>query len=216
MSAELSEKRGSGFAWLEYAVFKLDSWLRRRQGIYEFSTDTRCLFRAEIGRVDRPLALADGTALAAGDPILVLHLWNEHIPPMGPGGPTVAWARQLSRAAHISLRELTRYLLQNAELDDIAAVCGDMHLSSARQTHQFARLVARYGFEAVDDEEAQDTTSALHRLGKHILVFLLVAATNPVALRSAIVRRYHKRVFISRAMLARRYRISGAPPPSQG
>ncbi len=204
MSAELSEKRGSAtLAWLEYAVFKLDGWLRRRQGIYEFTSDPRCLFRAEIGRADRAVLLSDGTRIAGGDPVLALHLWNEHIPPMGPDGPTVAWARQISRAAHLSLRELARYLQQHPELDDVDVVCGDMHLGGPRQTDQFARLVTRYGFEV--DEREEETTSALHRLGQNILVLLLTAATNPVALRSKLLRRYHKRVFISRAMLARRY-----------
>jgi len=204
VSAELSEKRSSNFSWLEW-VLKLDTWLRRRQGIYEFSTDRRCLFRAGIGPSDRALTLGDGTRLEPGDPILILHLWNEHIPPMGPRGPTVAWARRMSRAAHHSLREVERYLQQHAELDDVAAICGDMHLGSAHQAEQFTRIVSRYGFEPVDEGEAE-TASALHRLGKNILVMLLVAATNPVALRSTLLRRFHRRVFMSRAVLARRYR----------
>jgi hypothetical protein len=212
LSAALSEKRGWTFAWLEYAVFKLDHWLRRRQGIYEYTTDSRCLFRAEVGRADRALVLADDTRIAVGDPILVLHLWNEHIPPMGADGPTMAWARQVSRLAHLSLGELARYLQQHAELDDVAAICGDMHLGSARQTEQFAHLVSRFGFEVVEGAEAE-TAGALHRIGKTILIFLLVAATNPVALRSTIVRRFHTRVFVSREELARRYRAGGAVPP---
>lgn len=204
MSAELSEKRGSTLFWVDW-VLRLDGWLRRRQGIYEYTTDRRCLLRAEIGRSDRAVTLGDGTRLAAGDPVLVLHLWNEHIPPIGSRGPTVGWARHMSRAAHVSLRELARYLQQHPELDDILAICGDMHLGSARQAEQFTRLVSRYGFETVDEGGAE-TDGALHRLGKNILVLLLVAATNPVALRSTILRRFHRRVFISRAMLARRYR----------
>jgi YkoP-like protein len=204
VSAELSENRTSTFSWLDW-VLKLDSWLRRRQGIYEFSTDRRCLFRCGIGPSDRALTLGDGTQLAAGDPILMLHLWNEHIPLMGLRGPTVAWARQMSRALHISLRELERYLQQHAELDDVAAICGDMHLGGAQQAGQFARIMSRYGFETVDEGEAQ-TASTLHSIGKNIFVMLLVAATNPVALRSTFLRRFHRRIFMSRAVLARRYR----------
>lgn len=205
MSAELSEKRSSTLPWVEW-VMKLDGWLRRRQGIYEYTTERRCLFRVELGRSDCSVTLADGTELASGDPVLVLHLWNEHIRPLTVRGPTVAWARHMSRAAHISLRELARYLQQNAELDDINAIYGDMQLGSARQAEQFTRIVSRYGFETVD-EGKPDYDGALHRFGKNILILLLVAATNPVALRSAILRRFHRRVFISRAVLARRYRL---------
>jgi hypothetical protein len=157
--------------------------------------------------------LADDTRVAVGDPILVLHLWNEHIPPMSDAGPTIAWARQVCRLAHVSLCELARYLQQQPELDDVVAICGDMHLGSVRQIDQFAHLVSRYGFEAVGEGEA-GTSSALHRIGKSILIFLLVAATNPVALRSTIVRRFYRRVFISRAQLVQRYRAGSAPPAS--
>jgi len=204
VSAELSEKRSSTLSWVDW-VLKLDGWLRRRQGIYEFTTNRRCLFRAEIGRSDCSVTLADGTRITAGDAVLVLHLWNEHIPPIGARGPTVGWARHVSRAAHTSLRELARHLQQRAELDDVAAIYGDMHLGSARQAEQFTRLVSRYGFETVG-AGAAETDGALHRFGKDILVLLLVAATNPVALRSTLLRRFHRRVFISRAVLARRYR----------
>ncbi len=204
MSAELSEKRGLPLSWVDW-VMRLDGWLRRRQGIYEFTTDRRCLFRAERGWSERALTLADGTRLAAGDPILILHLWNEHIPPLGPGGPTVAWARRVSRAAHSSLRELARYLQQRPPLEEVVAICGDMHLGSARQAEQFSRIVSRYGFETLDGGEA-DTDGTLHRIGKTILVLLLVAATNPVALRGTLLRRFYRRVFISRALLVRRYR----------
>jgi hypothetical protein len=209
LSVELSERRSSGLAWLERAVFTLDRWLRRREGIYEYSTDPRCLFRIGLGKADQDVTLADGTEIRAGDPLLMLHLWNENVPAMGKHGPSVAWARQISRALHTSLRELARYLHQRVELDDVVALYGDMHLGSARQAAQLSRIVARYGFEAVDDHGA-GRPGALHRLGKHILITLLVAATNPVALRSTVLRRYHKRIFLSRAALERRYRgVSG-------
>lgn len=205
MSVELSEKRGSGLPWLEYVVFKLDGWLRRRQGIFEYSTDARCMFRLELGRADQNVTLSDGTQIDCGDPLLMLHLWNENIPPMGQDGPTVAWARQVSRAIHSSLRELARYMQQRSELDEFVAFCGDMHLGSARQSRQLAQIVARYGFETVEDGSAK-RRGALHRIGKSLLILLLVAATNPIALHGAILRRYPLRLYLSRATLARRYR----------
>jgi hypothetical protein len=205
LSVELSEKRGSGLAWLEYAVFKLDGWLRRRQGIFEYSTDPRCMFRLELARADQTVTLSDGTQIDSGDPLLMLHLWNENIPAMGQDGPTVAWARQVSRAIHTSLRELARYVQQQPGLDDFVALCGDMHLGSARQSRQLARIVTRLGFETVDDGNAK-RRGTLHRIGKSILILLLVAATNPIALRSAILRRYPLRLYLSRATLARHYR----------
>jgi hypothetical protein len=213
LSVELSEKRGSGLAWLERAVFTLDRWLRRREGVYEYSTDPGCLFRVGLGKADQGITLADGTEIHAGDTLLMLHLWNENMPAMGKQGPTVVWARQVSRAIHTSLRELARYLHQRVELDDVVALYGDMHLGSARQAAQLARIVSRYGFEAVD-HYGSGRPGALHRLGKDILIVLLVAATNPIALRNTVLRRRRKRVFLSRAALERRYRVAaGSPQP---
>ncbi|HUN73073.1 MAG TPA: hypothetical protein VMU40_01035 [Steroidobacteraceae bacterium] len=213
MSVELSERRGSGLAWLERAVFMLDRWLRRREGIYEYSTDPRCLFRIGLVKADQDITLTDTTEIRAGDPLLMLHLWNENMPAMGRNGPTVAWGRHVSRAIDTSLRELARYLHQRVELDEVAALYGDMHLASARQAAQLARILARYGFEPAKDYQG-GRVGALERLGKNILVFLLVAATNPAALRSTILRRYHGRVFLSRTTLERRYRgASAAPAP---
>jgi hypothetical protein len=209
LSVELSEKRASGLAWLERAVFTLDRWLRRREGVYEYSTDPRCLFRIGPVKADQDITLADGTEIRAGDPLLMLHLWNENMPAMGKNGPTVAWARQVSRAIDASLRELARYLHQRVELDDVAALYADMHLGSARQAAQLTRILARYGFEPAHDYEG-GRVGALERVGKAVLIFLLVAATNPAALRSTILRRYHGRVFLSRAILERRYRGAGA------
>ncbi|MGH8140946.1 MAG: YkoP family protein [Steroidobacteraceae bacterium] len=196
---ELGHKRES--SWLWQAVFALDRWLRRRQGIYEFCSRSDCLFRLERGRAERPVALSDGASARAGDPVLKLHLWNEHVPPMGRRGPTVGWARHASRAIEGSLCELAQYLSRHAEFANVRLLYGDMCLGSARQTRQFKRVIGRYGFEVLDLRPH----GTLHRLGDMLLVLLLGLATNPVALRRAPLRRYRQRVYLSRAVLERRY-----------
>ncbi len=80
MSAELSEQRGLASAWLERAVFSLDRVLRWRLGIYEYSASRHCMFRINRARAEQSWRLPDGTTIRAGDRILELHLWNEHIP----------------------------------------------------------------------------------------------------------------------------------------
>jgi len=48
-----------------------------------------------VGRLERPLVLADGTCGRAGERFVDLHLWNEHIPAMPKEGASIAWARQM-------------------------------------------------------------------------------------------------------------------------
>jgi hypothetical protein len=199
--AELSHKRETSWRW--QAVFALDRWLRNRHGIYEFSNRSDCLFRLEQRRADRAIVLSDGACARPGEPVLELHFWNEHMPPMGRRGPTVGWARHASRAIDGSMCELAHYLSRHAELAGVSVLYGDMRLGNARQTRQFKRIIARYGFEPAPPDLRQGT---LHRIGDTILVLLLVLATNPIALRHAPLRAYRRRVYLSRAVLEARYR----------
>ena len=205
MSVELSDKRGLRAIHPEQWVFSLDRWLRRWHGVYEFTAHRECLFRAERCFAEGALSLSDGVRVRRGDPLLRVHLWNEHMPPMGQKGPTVAWARRASRAIETSLRELARHVAQCRDLDAVVAICADMRLATAQQSAQLARIVSRYGFEAAKDSRA-GRPGLLRLIGENILMVLLVLATNPIAFRAEILRRGHARVVISRAKLLRLYR----------
>lgn len=202
MSVELSAKRG---LHPEQWVFGLDRWLRRWLGIYEFTAHRDCLFRVEYCLAEESLLLSDGVRVRRGDPLLKVHLWNEHVPIMGRRGPTLAWARRASRAIEASLRELARHIAQSADLDAVVAVCADMRLAPAGQCAQLARIVSRYGFEPAKDPSA-GRPGFLRRIGENILMVMLVLATNPIAFRAGVLRRDHARVVISRAKLLRLYR----------
>jgi hypothetical protein len=204
LSVELSEKRGLRAIHPEQWVFGLDRWLRRWHGIYEFTAHRDCLFRAERCLAEESLLLSDGVRVRRGDPLLKVHLWNEHMPAMGQDGPTVAWARRVSRAVETSLRELARHVTQYSDLDSVVAICADMRLATGKQTAQLGRIVSRYGFEAAKDSRV-GRPGLLRLIGENLLMMLLVLATNPIAFRAAVLRRGHARVVISRAKLLRLY-----------
>lgn len=205
LSVVVSEKRGPRAIHPEQWVFGLDRWLRRWHGIYEFTAHRECLFRAERCLADENLLLSDGVRVRCGDPLLKVHLWNEHTPSMGREGPTIAWARRVSRAVETSLRELARHVAQSGDLDGVVAICADMRLAPAKRSAQLARIVSRYGFEAAKDSR-EGRPGPLRLVGENILMVLLVLATNPIALRAAVLRRGHTRVVISRTKLLKLYR----------
>ena len=205
MAVELSEKRGLRAIHPEQWVFSLDRWLRRWHGIYEFTAHRDCLFRVERCLAEETLLLSDGSRVRGGDPLLRIHLWNEHMPVMRQDGPTIAWARRASRAVETSLRELARHMAQCSDLDEVVAVCADMRLATPKQSAQLARIVSRYGFEAEEDSRV-GRPCLLRLIGENILMVMLVLATNPIAFRAAVLRRGHARVIISRARLLRMYR----------
>ena len=200
MNSTISERRG--VAWPSAAVFALDRWLRRRQDIYEFTNHPQCLFRIQCARAECAFELTDGTVVRPGSRLLTLHLWNEHVPHIGPRGPTLAWAHQMNRAIRMSLGELARYLRGQQDLQDIAAIRGDLRVSGAEQAKQLARIVARYGFETATGEF--DSRGVLHRIGDALLVMMLVLVTNPPALQAAPFRYSNMRIYLSRAVLEER------------
>lgn len=195
----------SGGALLEHAVFGLDRWLRRRQGVQEFSDDPDCLFRINRAEAEESLTLSDGTRIRPGDPILNLHLWNEHVRPMPADGATVAWARYMHRAIDNSLRELASWLAGPPDLADISALRGNMRFATAGQRPQLMRITARYGFESA---AWRAESGSLRQFGENILICLLVMAANPVAIRSDILWRDHTLVYLARGAFERRYGIA--------
>jgi len=196
---------GATTALIEQAVFGLDRWLRHRQGVYEYSSGPFCVFRVQRAQAEADMLLSDGTRIAAGDPVLNLHLWNEHVPPMRLQGATVAWAREATRRVELSMRELARHLKWTRALDDIVALRGDMRLGTPEQSSQLARLAAHYGFEPAGGNRIDLSSPAVQRFAENVFIFLLVMATNPVALRAPVLRRDHKLVYLSRAALEGRY-----------
>jgi hypothetical protein len=47
-------------SWAEL-IFALDSWLRRREGVFEYSHKPDCIFRAQLSRLSSDVLLSDGT-----------------------------------------------------------------------------------------------------------------------------------------------------------
>jgi len=207
---KLSMARDRVVTWPEQAIWALDHWLRERQGIYEYTDHAECLFRIERARATHSFTLSDGTGVRPGDPLIELHLWNEHIPVMGRRGPTLAWGRRTLRALDTSLHELARFLHRREEYADIAAFYGNMCLGTAAQCEQLARIMAQYGFEVLSNRKGA-LPGALHRLGENLLIVMLALATNPATLRTALLRRYRERLILSRATLEGLYGPAASP-----
>ncbi|HZT26165.1 MAG TPA: hypothetical protein VFA57_10720 [Pseudolabrys sp.] len=200
---QVSPRAGSGGALLENAIFGFDRWLQRRCGVFEYSSHPACLYRINHGEADATVTLSDGTHIRAGDPVLNLHLWNEHIPTMQPGDSTLAWARRAAKAADISARELAKWLAARRELDDIEALRADMRFATSAQTPQLTRIAMHLGFEPVNAPAGD--SHYLRQFGENLFMLLLVMAANPAALRSSVLWRDHALFYLSRRALERRY-----------
>lgn len=197
------------------AINRIDRKLRTLHGITEYTDSPSCIFRMEVASSKDRVVLADGTTVCCADRIVVLHLWNEHIPRLPRDGPTLGWGCRLNRAFESSLRELEAYLASRPDLDDVVAIRAEMAIAARERTARLVTIVARYGFERAEPPK-RSLPMELHRFGENILFAMLVLVHNPASFRIDTLRRSCTPIFLSRAALRRRFAITQAAPRKQG
>ncbi len=213
-AAERGARSPHSHPWLAELLFAFDAHLRRRLAVFEYSGDPSCVFRLDIFRWPRRLALRDGTCVEPGQRVARLHFWNEHLPPMPQDGATIAWARRMQRAIAGALRELARYLASRSDLDDIAMICADVPSGTGPQHEQLARIIAHYGFEAITPPERPSIRERWRRLGENVLISLFVFAQNAAALRPDTLSRIRLPVGLSRRTLEQRFGSENVGSPA--
>ena len=204
-SAEPRTQTQYSHPWLADLLFALDVRLQRRHAVFEYTGNPSCVFRIEIALSCQRLALRDGTGVQRGQRIAWLHFWNENIPPVPEDGATIAWARQMQQAMAVSLQELARYLGSRPDFADIAVICADVPSGTRTQRDQLARIMARYGFEAIVQPERLPMGERLRRLGENVLVSLIVFAQNAGTLRLDTLNRVRLPIYLSRRTLEEKF-----------
>ncbi|HEX7969762.1 MAG TPA: hypothetical protein VF502_16180 [Stellaceae bacterium] len=199
---------------LSRAVRGVDSLLRQRQGIQEFTADEACLFRVSMAMAERALILSDGTVLREGDAVLQLHFWNEHLPVMPSAGPNAAWATLMKRRMRHSLAVVAAYIEGERQLDAVGALHGAPPFASRVGALQMVRTAQRFGFDVIDPDAPPEWRDRIHAVFDSMLLWGLAYAFNPGRLsaksRGLLRRRYQ--LWISRRKLALCYGTAGAAP----
>jgi hypothetical protein len=181
----------------------IDRVLRRYYGVREFSADPACLLRIAREPAPHPVRLSDGTEIAAGEDIAVLHIWNEQVPRFRlHAGPDLGWAVDVRRRLQQSFKDLARYLAADPESACIRGVHACVVFGNRRRRWQIRRAAARFGFDLIDDPTRP---KSLHERGEDVLIWLLTRAFNPAALRRQSFWHDRTELWISREELLRRY-----------
>jgi len=188
-----------------WAIRRLDSLLRRAQGVYEFSPEPDCILRLALGRSEREVTLADGTRIAAGERIGELHLWNERLPPMPKAGPDFRWALAMRHRLVRSLRLLAAHVENDAALADVRAFRGEMVFDLRRDEREDADPFARLGLELRPAEPA-GLLKRFTDFWENLYAWWLIWTFNPASLHSK--RFWHLQrcqLWISREALLSKY-----------
>jgi hypothetical protein len=186
-----------------------DALLRRASGVFEYTDRPGCLLRLQHGHTKRALHLPGGD-VPAGAPVLHIHLWNEHVPPIPASGPDLAWAARTYRLFVGSLREVARLLASDPAYADAQAIGGASVLIPLPGETATGGFVRRLGF----------TTSAyggaLGRFGEfweNLYTWAIMWAYNMPSLHGKNLLRLHRQeMWMSRAEFLRRFGGTPSPP----
>jgi hypothetical protein len=176
--------------------------------VIEYTPRPDCLFRVQFITSNDDRVLSDGTCVWAGARVANLHVWNEQFPCFSEKGPTLGWARRVSRAFNISLRELSYFLDARRDLDDVIAISANMTFEPADRSDKLVHFVARFGFERIAATTSCSFRRQMHWFGENVLISMMVLARNASALRTDTLRRDRTLVLLSRRELRRRYRFA--------
>ncbi len=179
-----------------------DGLLRRAYGVFEFCDDPNCVLRLRVTRASHTLSL-QGNVLPAGTPVLELHLWNEHIPPIPPEGPDLAWAIRSRRMLIDSLRAVAHQIRYDPRLAGVQAIRGVTVLLPPGDGSGGRGLMKRLGFVVFP------YCSPLGRFGEfweNLYSWGIMWAFNEVSLRHRqLIRLRRTEVWMSVNEFLRRY-----------
>jgi hypothetical protein len=129
-------------------IRRFDAFLRWAYGVFEFTDDADCVLRLQLTKAHRTLDLP-GRIIHPGEPVLGLHLWNEHLPPLPRDGPDLAWAIRMQRIFVRSLHAVAEQMTRDVRLSAVRAVGGVTVLLSPAGHPGGVRLMERLGFAVV-------------------------------------------------------------------
>jgi hypothetical protein len=122
-----------------------DHFLSYVYSVTPFNDDPDCILRIRLHRAAHPLHLPD-RKVAKGAPIIELHLWNDHIPPMPETGPDLAWSIHFWHMIISSAQSLARLAVQDQKLSGALAVGGATVIFAPGEGAATNKLARRIGF----------------------------------------------------------------------
>jgi ceramide glucosyltransferase len=194
------------------AIRRLDAHLRRKQDIFEFCDDPRCLLRTSLEPAEMDLEFADGTRVTAGEMVGVVHLWNEHLLTIPPGGADLRWAMAMRQSMQFTLRQLAAISRTDPRLARAKAFGGTALFVSRGGPSQIVKMASHFGFERIPDNRKPSLLRRVHDFFQNFLVFGLQWAFNPAGLRGKAFLRPRESLYMTRDALLERYDAASTEP----
>jgi hypothetical protein len=156
-----------------------DRFARWARSVFEFCDDPQCILRLRLTQTPRELHLPGGV-VRRGEPMLEIHLWNEHLPSLPPDGPDLAWGLRMGRMWILSLRRAGQYVRGDPRLSAVRAVGGVTVLLFSGDHFGGIRLMERSGFTV---EPHRHSLGRFGEFWQNLYVWGLMWAFNPASIR---------------------------------
>ncbi len=183
----------------------LDAFLCRVYGVFPFSEDPASILRLQITGAPHPLFLA-GLQINKQDPVLMLHFWNEHIPPIPVPGPTLSWAVHFQRLLIQSFQAVAQQICLDPRLLRVRAVGGVFPLLSFDGSAAGFHLMHRLGFTVYPYHR---TLGNFGEFWENFYSWLLLWTYNPASLPSHQMFKLHRmEIWMSKDEFINRYGLS--------
>jgi hypothetical protein len=133
---------------MRYLIRDFDHWLSRVEKVYVFCEEADCILRLQVAKAPHRLKFI-AQDVSKGQPVLMLHLWNERIPLIPPAGADLSWAVKTYRLIVHSLHRAGAYLKHEPGFEGIQAIGGVSAIFSLSDPTGGAGMARRLGFEVV-------------------------------------------------------------------
>ena len=187
---------------LNWAMRRVDAIMRRRLDIVEFTDDPNCLFRISRRVQPATVVLPSGASVAAGQPVIEVHLWNDRMPAIPPEGSTTAWAASFGRGLQYSFALLANHVARDPACKDIAAITALPVFPGRLGPDGLTRLCRHLGWEVLPQPERR---RGLAVWLDNILIWLLIRVFNREGSRGRGLSHGRIEVWMTRARLLDRY-----------
>jgi hypothetical protein len=124
----------------------IDRLIRQRLHVFEIADNPECLFRLQFGSAPHDIHLKNGV-IRAGEPILFLHLYNDHILPAWTQATDVTWAIKAARYLKRSFQQIAQFVLEDPRAREARALGGSPGFLSSADRPAGVQFMSRLGFE---------------------------------------------------------------------
>ena len=130
---------------LRAGIRLIDMQIRKSEHSYEYCDDPDCVLRIQLLASPHP-ATFSGKVIQKGDPLLAIHVWNERMPQIPPGGADLRWALNLRRQVQHSFRILAKVMQGDDVYAPVRAIYGASVLFSSTNHTGGMRMMQSFGF----------------------------------------------------------------------